>query len=164
VSGVASVDPARCWRVCSLKAKRPACDAALVLRKRPRASRGLGGGGRGARSGWGAGIKRAFISTGLEAPCSDRNDSGANLVLPRTGGRYAAAAPEAGHGSQGFSAERAFQIAEAGHVGRVDDIKKRLMLEGYDYRVVNGGPSLISQLRERIRAARRRDAPDPRTP
>jgi hypothetical protein len=52
--------------------------------------------------------------------------------------------------------ERAFQLAGSGQVASVDDIKKRLMLEGYDHQVVNGGPSLSSQLRERIKAARRR--------
>ena len=50
--------------------------------------------------------------------------------------------------------ERAFQLARSGRVATVDDIKKRLMVEGYDYQVVNGGPSLASQLRERIKAAR----------
>ena len=50
--------------------------------------------------------------------------------------------------------ERAFQLAGSGQVATVDDIKKRLKLEGYDPQVVNGGPLLASQLRQRIKAAR----------
>jgi ABC-type protease/lipase transport system fused ATPase/permease subunit len=50
--------------------------------------------------------------------------------------------------------ERAFQLARSGRVANVDDIKKRLKLEGYDQQVVDGGPSLTSQLRNRIKAAR----------
>jgi hypothetical protein len=34
------------------------------------------------------------------------------------------------------------------------------MVEGYDYQVVNGGPSLASQLRERIKAARQPEGPN----
>jgi hypothetical protein len=51
--------------------------------------------------------------------------------------------------------ERAFQLAGSGQVATVDDIKKSLKLEGYDQQVVDGGPSLTSQLRNRIKAARR---------
>ena len=55
--------------------------------------------------------------------------------------------------------ERAFQLAEAGQVTTIDDIRKRLKLEGYDERVVDGGRSLMSQLRGRIKTARKRTGP-----
>jgi hypothetical protein len=52
--------------------------------------------------------------------------------------------------------ERAFQLAESGRVANVDDIKKRLKVEGYDQQVVDGGPSLAGQLRKLIREASKR--------
>jgi hypothetical protein len=54
------------------------------------------------------------------------------------------------------SLERAFQLAGAGQVATVGDIKRRLKLEGYDQQVVDGGPLLTSQLRKLIRKARER--------
>jgi hypothetical protein len=55
--------------------------------------------------------------------------------------------------------ERAFQLAGSGQVATIDEIKKRLKLEGYDHQFVNGGPVLAAQLRDRIKAARRRRDP-----
>ena len=55
--------------------------------------------------------------------------------------------------------ERAFPLAGSGQVATIDEIKKRLKLEGYDHHVVNGGPVLAAQLRDRIKAARRRRDP-----
>jgi hypothetical protein len=52
--------------------------------------------------------------------------------------------------------ERAFHLAGSRQVAKIDELKKRLKLEGYDQHVVNGGPVLISQLKNRIKAARRR--------
>jgi hypothetical protein len=69
-------------------------------------------------------------------------------------GRYKATEP--GMDPKVSSLERAFQLAGSGQVATVDDIKKTLKLEGYDQEVVNGGPSLTLQLRNRIKAARRR--------
>jgi hypothetical protein len=48
--------------------------------------------------------------------------------------------------------ERAFQLARAGYVSNVDEIRKQLRREGYDWRALEG-PSLQSQLRELIKAA-----------
>lgn len=50
--------------------------------------------------------------------------------------------------------ERAFQLAEAGRVATVDEIRKHLRQEGYDDGVVDSGRSLASQLRGLIKAAR----------
>ena len=49
--------------------------------------------------------------------------------------------------------ERAFQLARSGQTAGIGDIRKQLMREGYDERVVEGGPSLTSQLRKLIKAA-----------
>ena len=49
--------------------------------------------------------------------------------------------------------ERAFQLAGSGQVVTVDDIKKRLKVEGYEQSVVDGGPLLGAQLRARIKTA-----------
>jgi hypothetical protein len=54
---------------------------------------------------------------------------------------------------------RPFQLAEAGQITTIGDTRKRFKLEGYDERVVDGGRSLISQLRVRIKAARQRTGP-----
>jgi hypothetical protein len=48
--------------------------------------------------------------------------------------------------------ERAFQLARSGQTASVDDIRKQLRREGYDWRALEG-PSLQSQLGELIRAA-----------
>lgn len=50
--------------------------------------------------------------------------------------------------------ERAFQLAKSGRVARIEDIRKQLRREGYDDRAVDGGRSLLSQLRGLIKAAR----------
>ncbi len=55
--------------------------------------------------------------------------------------------------------ERAFQLARSGRVARIDDIRKQLGREGYDDRAVDGGRSLLSQLRELIKAARLEPGP-----
>jgi hypothetical protein len=50
--------------------------------------------------------------------------------------------------------ERAFQLARSGHMATVNDIRKRLKLEGYDERVVlDGGRSLTTQLKGLIKVA-----------
>ena len=50
--------------------------------------------------------------------------------------------------------ERAFQLARAGRLANVDDIKERLKQEGYDVSSrAFDGPSLRSQLRKLIKAA-----------
>jgi hypothetical protein len=49
--------------------------------------------------------------------------------------------------------ERAFQLARPGRVVQVDDIRDQLKREGYDARVVDGGPSLKAQLRKLIKTA-----------
>jgi hypothetical protein len=49
--------------------------------------------------------------------------------------------------------ERAFQLARSGRVATIADIRKQLRHEGYDDKAVDGGPSLATQLRERIKAA-----------
>jgi hypothetical protein len=51
--------------------------------------------------------------------------------------------------------ERAFQLARSGRVANVDDIKKQLKQEGYDVSPrAFEGPSLRSQLKDLIKAAR----------
>jgi hypothetical protein len=50
--------------------------------------------------------------------------------------------------------ERTFQFARSGWVANVDEIRKQLRREGYDANAVGGGRSLLSQLRELIKAAR----------
>jgi hypothetical protein len=50
--------------------------------------------------------------------------------------------------------ESAFQLARAGQVAHVEDIRKKLKQEGYDEHAVDGGRSLHSQLRGLIKAAR----------
>ena len=50
--------------------------------------------------------------------------------------------------------ERAFQLARAGRVAGLEDIKAQLKREGYDDKVVDGGPSLRLQLSGLIRTAR----------
>ena len=57
--------------------------------------------------------------------------------------------------------ERAFQLARSGQVTRIDEIRKQLRREGYDDRVVEGGRSLLSQLRGLIKAARLEPGPPP---
>jgi hypothetical protein len=48
--------------------------------------------------------------------------------------------------------ERAFALAKSGEFSSVGDIRKELVLEGYDaYQIT--GPSLLKQLRVLIRAA-----------
>jgi hypothetical protein len=49
--------------------------------------------------------------------------------------------------------ERAFQLARSGRVAKIDDIRKQLKHEGYDESVVDGGPSLKSQLRNLIKVS-----------
>ena len=49
--------------------------------------------------------------------------------------------------------ERAFQLAESGMCGSVDEIRKKLLREGYSQDQVTG-PSLHRQLAEVIRSAR----------
>jgi hypothetical protein len=56
-----------------------------------------------------------------------------------------------------FSAlERAFQLARSGEMSAIADIEKQLDREGYDRKVVQGGPLLKGQLRKLIREARER--------
>ena len=50
--------------------------------------------------------------------------------------------------------ERAFQLARSGQAFRVEDIRNQLKREGYDEKVLDGGPVLKSQLRNLIQAAR----------
>jgi hypothetical protein len=50
--------------------------------------------------------------------------------------------------------ERAFQLAKSGRLATVDDIKRQLKQEGYDVSSVDSGPSLRSQLKNLIKAAR----------
>jgi hypothetical protein len=49
--------------------------------------------------------------------------------------------------------ERAFQLARLGQAADVENIRDQLKREGYDERVVDGGPSLKAQLRKLIKAA-----------
>ena len=47
-----------------------------------------------------------------------------------------------------FSAlERAFQLARSGEMAAIADIEKQLDREGYDRKVVQGGPLLKGQLK-----------------
>jgi hypothetical protein len=56
-----------------------------------------------------------------------------------------------------FSAlERAFQLARSGKMAAIGDIEKQLEREGYDRKVVHGGPLLRGQLTKLIREARER--------
>jgi hypothetical protein len=56
-----------------------------------------------------------------------------------------------------FSAlERAFQLARSGEMSAIADIEKQLDREGYDRKVVQGGPLLKGQLRKLIREASER--------
>jgi hypothetical protein len=73
----------------------------------------------------------------------------------RLSGQLSTGPTEPGLDPKVSSLERAFQLAGSGQVASVEDIRKRLKMEGYDQEVVNGGPSLTLQLRNRIKAARR---------
>jgi hypothetical protein len=124
--------------------------------KGPRASEGLGGGAKERALGGGHETSALQVKQGPEWHCSRqhdrRNDRGGDPVSRRRG-KGLSMDPKVS------ALERAFQLAESGQVATVDDIKKRLKLEGYDERVLNGGPVLISQLRNRINAARSRPRP-----
>jgi hypothetical protein len=50
--------------------------------------------------------------------------------------------------------ERAFQLARTGQYAAVEDLRRKLRAEGYSVATVTG-PTLLRQLRELIKAARR---------
>jgi hypothetical protein len=59
--------------------------------------------------------------------------------------------------------ERAFQLARSGEMTAIADIEKQLDREGYDRKVVHGGPLLRGQLRKLILEAKgdKKVAPTP---
>ena len=52
--------------------------------------------------------------------------------------------------------ERAFDLTRSGRVADVEEIRKRLRVEGYDQTIIQGGSLIANQLRDIITAASRR--------